>query len=293
VDAVAVHSVEKTDYIGASSNLATIISQPPDGCSPERPAVLFLNAGIVHRIGPSRLHVKLARRLAEDGLLCARFDHSGIGDSGARRGTMEFMEAAVTEVQDVMDTLTGRYGSQRFIVFGLCSGADVGFEAAVADDRIAGVVQLDPWFYPTPKARWIHYKRHYGPQLIKPTAWLRFMKNRVQEIGKGSKSADLEEWFSKPEYIRITPARKHVLNGLSKLVKRDAKMLSIFSGTKAFGIYAYERQFFDAFPEIALESNMSVHHFADTTHLFTDLEHQASLARVLQAWLVKNGFLPT
>jgi hypothetical protein len=47
------------------------------------PAVMFvlLNAGAVHRQGPFRLYVHLARRLAALGFSCVRFDQPGIGDS--------------------------------------------------------------------------------------------------------------------------------------------------------------------------------------------------------------------
>ena len=45
------------------------------------PTVVLLNAGIVHRVGPNRMHVLLARALAAAGIPSLRFDMSGIGDS--------------------------------------------------------------------------------------------------------------------------------------------------------------------------------------------------------------------
>ena len=46
-----------------------------------QPWVVLLNAGIIHRIGPNRLYVQLARRLASRGHAVLRFDLAGIGDS--------------------------------------------------------------------------------------------------------------------------------------------------------------------------------------------------------------------
>src|SRR5205823_3052307 len=51
-----------------------------------RRAIVLLDAGATYRIGPNRLHVELARRLARDGDLVLRIDQSGIGDSAPRDG---------------------------------------------------------------------------------------------------------------------------------------------------------------------------------------------------------------
>ena len=50
------------------------------------PKILFLSSGNESHIGPNRLWVDLARRLAGRGFSCLRFDLSGIGDSPVRPG---------------------------------------------------------------------------------------------------------------------------------------------------------------------------------------------------------------
>ena len=44
-------------------------------------ACLMFNFGVTHRTGPRRIQVKLARRLAQQGVASLRFDLSGLGDS--------------------------------------------------------------------------------------------------------------------------------------------------------------------------------------------------------------------
>jgi hypothetical protein len=70
---------EEAVLIGGS--LVGILSRPPAGVDPAMPGVLLLNAGRIHRVGPNRLYVAIARRLAAMGFAVCRFDLSGIGDS--------------------------------------------------------------------------------------------------------------------------------------------------------------------------------------------------------------------
>ena len=43
--------------------------------------VLMLNAGMLHRVGPYRLYVNLAKQLAHRGFYSSRIDQNGKGDT--------------------------------------------------------------------------------------------------------------------------------------------------------------------------------------------------------------------
>ena len=96
---------------------------------------LLINAGVLHRIGPHRLNVKIARSLAQGGVASLRFDLSGRGDSRATAGTNSYSEQAVHDLRAAMDFVQRNGGPRRFIVFGICSGAVNAFQIAVADPR--------------------------------------------------------------------------------------------------------------------------------------------------------------
>jgi len=49
---------------GDAQGLVGVITDPPGPAGPSRPGVILLNAGVIHRVGPSRLYVNLARALA-------------------------------------------------------------------------------------------------------------------------------------------------------------------------------------------------------------------------------------
>ena len=105
---------------------------------------LLLNAGVVHRIGPNRMSVRIARVLAAAGVTSVRFDLSGLGDSPPRRDRLSFADAAVEDTQDVMSQLEQTYGVRRFVLIGLCSGGAVSFKTALADERVVGMVLINP-----------------------------------------------------------------------------------------------------------------------------------------------------
>ena len=65
---------------GPNASLVGIITSPSvPAARRELPGVILLNAGIINRVGPNRIYVKMARRLADMGLPVLRFDFSGRG----------------------------------------------------------------------------------------------------------------------------------------------------------------------------------------------------------------------
>jgi pimeloyl-ACP methyl ester carboxylesterase len=108
-----------------------------------KPAVILLNPGIVHRVAPGRIYVKIARALAANGFVIFRFDFSGIGDSAARHDSLRFEQSAVREAQEAMDFLRTTRGIERFIFLGGCSGARIALETACCDPRVVGGVLIN------------------------------------------------------------------------------------------------------------------------------------------------------
>ena len=64
--------------------------------------IVIFNAGAVHRVGPNRMTVTLARRLAAMGLPSLRFDLEGLGDSVLREPGRENHPYPATAVADVV-----------------------------------------------------------------------------------------------------------------------------------------------------------------------------------------------
>jgi pimeloyl-ACP methyl ester carboxylesterase len=135
---------EEAVWIPAGGGLAGILTRASDLEPRPEPAVLLLNAGLVYRVGPNRLYVRLARRLAGEGFPALRLDLSGIGDSPPRSDRMQFDASAPLETSQVMDWMAERLGIRRFLLLGICSGGRAGFRTAMEDHRVAGVALLNP-----------------------------------------------------------------------------------------------------------------------------------------------------
>jgi pimeloyl-ACP methyl ester carboxylesterase len=108
------------------------------------PAFVILNSGLVHRVGPNRLSVKIARKLSEIGYTTFRIDISGVGDSPVQHNFEgSILERWKAETRSAMNFLAAETGIDRFIFLGNCSGAALSFFSALVDDRVIGAVLIN------------------------------------------------------------------------------------------------------------------------------------------------------
>jgi pimeloyl-ACP methyl ester carboxylesterase len=169
---------------GIAENLVGILSES-GGDAAIHSGVVILNAGIIHRVGPSRLGVEVARDLAIAGHTVLRFDLSGIGESGSMDG--ENLESAVrSDIREAVD-LVVRSGASRVTLIGLCSGADNAFVVAGDDPRITNLVLIDPTIHRTTGFA----LRRIATRLAAPSFWGevvsgRFFRRRLRRGKKGA-----------------------------------------------------------------------------------------------------------
>ena len=272
---------ERVVCFGDEENLVAIVSE----ASPPRhvPGVLILNAGVLHRVGPHRLHVNLARRLAACGHRVARLDLSGIGDSRAMPGRMTFRESSVADISTTLGGLVTDGDSTDFILFGICSGADNALAAAQVDPRIRGLVLVDPPAYATPGSKLRHTRGRLGGK----QAWLRLpVRIALTALRRGAKvfSAKLFRTLSSmpaTEGGRELPPMEEYRRQLNALIQRDVRILAIYSGVLG-ARHNHEDQLFEAFPE--LKGKVDCAYFPDANHTFTELSAQAALQACVLSW---------
>lgn len=252
--------------------LAAIATDPP---APRAvPDVLLVNAGVIHRIGPHRLHVRLARRLAEAGHRTLRMDLSGIGDSGAIPDRIDFRTSAVADIRAALDTVTATaHPTAGAIVFGLCSGADNALAAAAADPRIVGLVLVDPPAYATPQAR----RRALRARLGDPRFWATLPTRVLRRLRPARAAASDGD----SEGSRQPPPQADYGRQLRTLADRGVRVLAIY--TAAQGVrFNHADQLFEAFPD--LRGRIDVRLFDAANHTFTPLAQQSALIDAVAAW---------
>jgi pimeloyl-ACP methyl ester carboxylesterase len=187
---------EQATLFGATQSLVGVITEPAGPMEDSTRgglAAILLNPGIVHRVGPGRVYVKIARRLAAIGFSALRFDFSGIGDSPVRHDTLPFAKSAIAETQDAMEFLQRTKGIESFVLLGGCSGAWAAFETARCDQRVIGTVlinfqsQGDDEDEAHPDAvnrNAAHYYSKYA--LFDPKSWLRLFSGKTdyRQLGR-------------------------------------------------------------------------------------------------------------
>jgi pimeloyl-ACP methyl ester carboxylesterase len=135
---------EEAVTFGIGSSLIGIVTDPPAETRVHlRRGVILLNPGLVHRVGPGRIYVKIARALAARGFVVLRFDFSGIGDSNVRRDQTTFEKSTVDETREAIDFLGRARGVEHVTLLGGCSGAAISLRTAGCDPRVRQAVLIN------------------------------------------------------------------------------------------------------------------------------------------------------
>jgi pimeloyl-ACP methyl ester carboxylesterase len=184
---------EEAFSFGDGDRLFGILSESEE-VGDNRTAVVFLNAGANHRVGPNRLYVSLARDLAARGYPAFRFDVGGLGDGGPGPGMSEnrvYSKDSVADVRAAMTFLAAIRGVQRFVLVGICSGGYLAFHTSAEDARVAGQVVINPQTFEWRPGDSLQlsvrksYKstRYYLGALWSPSVWNLVLRGEVDVRG--------------------------------------------------------------------------------------------------------------
>lgn len=245
-----------------------VLSAPGD-----RPAggvcLLLFNAGFIHRSGPFRLHTRLARRLASAGLASFRFDAPGVGDSIERNDG-----PLVQSMQASMDVLQGRHGFSRFIVGGLCSAADLGWNVALADQRVVGLLSIDGL---ARRGFWYRVAQLRRGLRKSPVAWWSALRRRAQPGRVPSMSdSDLRDW----------PAPGVEREQFATLTARGVVQFQLFTGGTSY--FLHPRQFHETFGVSNASTAIDFHFWPQCDHTFFAESDRGRLIGLIVDWMQRR-----
>lgn len=267
---------EISDVFGSERHLVGTVTMPPQG---GRLGFVIVNAGVIHRIGPHRWHVKLARHMAGLGFPSIRFDPAGLGDSRVPRDAASFKEQAVRDVRDAMDHLQQVSGVREFIVGGICSGAENGFNAALTDPRIVGLWMLDGFAFPTARTRW----RRYTLKLRGMSAaqiMARMLHKLAAPAGRRGATAEAPQASQK---VGASPPAEEFAGKLQAIVDRRVPVYILYSGSIVH-LFNYGEQLHERFAGRPFLRAIEVLYRPDIDHTVTTRACQAELTRLLAQW---------
>jgi len=272
--------------LGSGDVLVGVLTEPDDPVDGDVPAIVLLNAGIVHRSGPSRLYVEIARRLAARGYPSIRLDLAGIGDSDSRQENLTDQEGNERDVRLAMDFLQSRIGTRRFLLGGLCSGADISHQVALRDDRVAGLIALDAFAYP----KFGYYVRRLGRWARNPGYVYRRAVAilRSSRIGRGLLGSPRDFQRAQPVrmFERDLPPQDQVAAEIQVFMDRGMQALYVFAGGCPW--YNYAGQFFNNFPNVRCNPQVEVEYFEQADHTYLLVADRERLIDRIETWVTSH-----
>ena len=281
---------ERALRFGANGSLVGVLTDPEDGVPRRHQAIVLLGAGIVHRIGPHRLYVKIARQLAAAGFVVFRFDFSGIGDSAVRGDGIPLERSAVLETREAMDCLSKISGIDRFVLVAICSGAGFSFQTARADPRVVGISLLNAaghrWTTGDEFARTMlhHYWRMLWSRPFRRNNWRKLRSLDFDRAGVWTAAGSRVRFFFTRTAGKRPTDRQPIIDAFRGLVDRGVRVQVVYSeGDEGWDYY----QVFLRPPLRALESHpdFTLQIVPGANHTFILLSHQAAVIQILRTWL--------
>ena len=264
---------------GSQAELLGVMTEPegPSGpIGPPPPALIVLNAGLLHKVGPNRLSVELARAVAKSGFRVLRFDLSGIGDSKMISANVPIRERAVRDVQAAMNFFAEHHGIDRFLLAGLCSGSDNAHYTSLQDERVVGCIHLDGYCVRNAQ----YYAKYYGGRLL---SW-RVLRSKLQprreiERVQGQRPAPNARTRKFPSWEKLT-------DHFTVLTSRGLRLLCIYTGESR--TYNHKGQLREALHTVRFGDLLEEEFYPLAAHTFTSLASRRRVVMRVTEWLVQH-----
>lgn len=264
-------SVTETPFFfGDEHQLFGILSEPTD-MEPRKTGVLILNSGLVHRSGPFRMGVEIARELTARGFPVLRFDQSARGDSERRSG-VTVVEAANLDIDLAKDALRSNSGVESVVLAGLCSGADDALRHIASADDVVGSLLMDP-FAPRTSRFLFH---HVFPRVLSLPKWFRFISRKIaaaKESKEEGASVDLGA-------IREFPTHEETCAAFRKMHAQGGASLCVFTGGVSY-YYNHKGQLVQGFSLQDIRDGIEEVFFKSAEHTYPLKFHRDQLVATI------------
>ena len=232
--------------------------------------VVLFNSGIMHRAGPFRVTVRLARALAALGYATVRFDFPGVGDS------LQHADRPILEItRDILDRVQAQTHCDRFVVGGICSAADLGWQLALDDSRVIGVIMLDGL---ARKGWWFNIGRLTRALRTPPSTWPAMLRRRLAWRRHLSvKTAETLRDWPQPGAERAQ---------LRQLLARGVRLLMVFTGGTSY--FLNPRQFRETYGATVNTSAIDFHYWPHCDHMFYAASGREQLITETCKWMSRS-----
>ncbi|MFT6731959.1 MAG: pimeloyl-ACP methyl ester carboxylesterase [Polaribacter sp.] len=276
---------EKVATFGSNNALTGIISEPKE-IDTNKPALIILNAGLVHHAGPFRLSTKFSREIAEQGYLTLRFDLSGIGDSINHSTNADYSEQVIKDVGMAINYIKKNYAIDKVILFGICTGADNAHKVAAVNPNVVGAIFVDGYAYRTFKFLMCRYL-----PILMDFSRIKNLLNRIMTYHfkrTNNKTSLANAAFeTRGVFTWKLPPKKQVVDELNKILNGGAELFYIFTGGSNH-YCNYPSQFEKSLSKVKFGNQLKVRFDEDVDHTFILEQDQRILFREVKSWLADN-----
>jgi pimeloyl-ACP methyl ester carboxylesterase len=247
------------------------------GPAERRPIVILLNAGLLHRTGPNRLFVRMARIFAEAGGPSLRVDLTGRGDTPISKSTI-YDDAIFGDYADIKTKLMARFGQKPIVLVGLCAGADDAIRFAVSDPDVKGLILLDPVAFKDTNFVFRAVKNTLLECLRRPGFHARLLLRRIKKFAAGQR-------FLHPLEIRNIPSFADTCRAMDELERRGGRALLIYTRYASF-YYNRAGQFKAALGRDEADQVCEETYWPDVSHTYLLDVHRRRLLETVRSWMV-------
>jgi len=281
-------TVKEAACVFGENSTLTGVYTPSAVASQSAPCALYLTAGLLHHIGPTRLHVEMARALSDQGIAGLRFDLSGVGDSETSSLGGYFVDRSVNEVTQAMDFLEHQYAHKHFVLIGLCSGADDALATAQKDARVAGVVLLNGYAYRAGQYFLNRLRVLYLPRLF---MWHK-IRSRINKLINPKTKAEVQAHTALAELdddFRYIPPQHETENILVNLADAKTDLMFVYTGSE-YEEYTYQGQFFAMFPRLKGNAHITEHYLKEADHTLVLKADRNKVIKWVSSWFHDSKF---
>jgi exosortase A-associated hydrolase 1 len=164
----------------SGETLVGVLAEP---ASPATIGIIIIVGGPQYRAGSHRQFVHVSRQLAQGGVAALRFDYRGMGDS---TGSPTPFDEVTPDIAAAIDTMRASCPSvKRIVLCGLCDAASAAliYWQATHDERVAGMVLLNPWVRSESSIARVQIKHYYGRRFLQKEFWAKLAVGRV-DVGE-------------------------------------------------------------------------------------------------------------
>jgi exosortase A-associated hydrolase 1 len=142
--------------------------------------VLIVVGGPQYRVGSHRQFVQLSRSLASQGVSSMRFDYTGMGDSC---GEKKDFDGICDDIKVAIDAfIKTQPHLEKLVIWGLCDAASAALIYAHQDDRVSGLVLLNPWLRSEQAMGKTMVKYYYLQRLLSKSFWKKLLSGNVNVV---------------------------------------------------------------------------------------------------------------